>query len=296
MSKLSETISDFLSYIASEKGLAPNTVEAYGRDTAAFVEFLHSESVEDFKLVTEDHVTSFLSHLRLKKYASSTICRVMIAIKVLFRFLKRESLVASNVTLYMDSPQLWQMIPEVLVQEEVENLLSCVSTSTSVGSRDRAILEILYASGLRVTELCTLKIYDVDDNFVRVMGKGRKERMVPIGKKAIKALDHYLLFYRCKYESEKQKSLFVTKSGKPIDRIMVWKLVKKYAKAAGIKKEISPHTLRHSFATHLLENGADLRVIQELLGHADIKSTDRYTHMTYKHLKEAFESFHPRLK
>ncbi|MCB1135379.1 MAG: tyrosine-type recombinase/integrase, partial [Chlamydiia bacterium] len=172
-------------------------------------------------------------------------------------------------------------------------LLSQPNPKTALGARDRAILELLYASGLRVSELCSLKINDVDDDALKVMGKGSKERIVPLGRKALEAIDFYLLHYRERWDSKKQRRLFLTRTGKDLDRISVWKMVKRYAREAGIQKSISPHTLRHSFATHLLDNGADLRVIQEMLGHATITSTDRYTHVSQTQVQEAFHRFHP---
>ncbi|MFQ5729368.1 MAG: tyrosine-type recombinase/integrase, partial [Waddliaceae bacterium] len=163
-----------------------------------------------------------------------------------------------------------------------------------IGARDKAILELLYSSGLRVSEVCTIQIYDVDDEYVKVFGKGQKERLVPLGQCALAAIDHYLLYYRSQYDSEKEKALFVTKKGRPLDRISIWRMIKSHAKKAGITKSISPHTLRHSFATHLLDNGAELRVIQEMLGHANINSTERYTHVSRAHIQKAFTAFHPR--
>ncbi len=177
---------------------------------------------------------------------------------------------------------------------EVDRLLAAPDENTPEGLRDKAILEVLYACGLRVSEACSLKIYDVDDNFIKVCGKGGKERTVPIGRAALKAVDKYLSRCRVDTGGEGDHQFFVTSRGKPIDRIFVWKMIKKYALQANISKNISPHTLRHSFATHLLDNGADLRVIQELLGHASISSTDRYTHVSRKHLITSFEKFHPR--
>ena len=190
--------------------------------------------------------------------------------------------------------KIWQLIPEVLSCTEMVSLLEAPDKDTLIGSRDKAILEVLYACGLRVSELCSLKIYDVDDVYVRVLGKGMKERVIPIGEAAIQAIDHYLHHYRSQYDSEKLQELFVSTRGKPLDRIQVWKMVKGYAKKVGIVKNISPHTFRHSFATHLLDNGADLRVIQEMLGHASISSTDRYTHISKSHLQQSFEAYHPR--
>lgn len=283
-------LKEFVSYIASEKGLAPNSVEAYGRDASAFVQFLQDAGVANFKEVQERHIVSFLSQLKDQHYASSSIARALITIKVLFHFLKREAITPHNVALYLETPKLWQLIPEVLSCEEIDRLFSQPDVTTLWGARDKAILEVLYSSGLRVSEVCGLDIQHVDDQFVRVKGKGSKERLVPIGKKAIEAIDayHYL-----RPDSDIQ-ALFLTNRGKRISRDDVWRMIKRYGKKAGILKNISPHTLRHSFATHLLDNGADLRVIQEMLGHSNIATTDRYTHVSRAHLRESFDSFHPR--
>lgn len=288
---MNEELSDFLIYIASEKGLSQNTVEAYQRDNNLFIDFLTQMDVHHFKELTADHIIAFLASLKRQEYASASISRACIAIKVLCRFLKRENHIFNNPAALIDTPKLWQLIPDVLTPEEIESLLQMPDQSTAFGARDYAILETLYASGLRVSEICTLGIYDVDDDFVRVMGKGRKERLVPLGSKALKAIDNYLKF-RNHWDSEKQQTLFVSKTGKPLDRIYIWSMIKTYAKKAGIVKNISPHTLRHSFATHLLDNGADLRVIQEMLGHANIASTDRYTHISRLRLQEAFQASH----
>jgi integrase/recombinase XerD len=287
-------LDDFNSYIASEKGLSKNTIEAYSRDLNQFKDFLEKENIVRFKETLEKHILGFLKTLQDAKFASSTVCRAMISIKVLFRFLRREKLVDTNIALYLESPKLWQLIPEVLSLEEVTQILNSIDDKTKLGSRDKAIIELLYSSGLRVSEACNLKIYDVDDNFIRVMGKGGKERLVPIGKKALAAIDNYLLNYRDTQKNKELTTLFLTKRGEPIDRISIWKIVKYWAKKAKIERKISPHTFRHSFATHLLDNGADLRVIQEFLGHSNIKTTDRYTHISQKKIKEAFYSFHPR--
>lgn len=288
---MKETVRDFLSYIASEKGLAKNTIEAYGRDLELFCHLLAEKNVPDFRSVGQQEVFDFLGYLKGKGQASSSMCRALVAVKVFFRFLKRERLVDKEEVLYFDMPKLWQLIPEVLTCEEVNRLLAAPDPETFLGARDRAILEVLYASGLRVSEVCGLNISDVDDAFVRVKGKGGKERVVPIAKKAVEAVDCFLARFR---GEEKGDVLFVSAKGERVDRMTVWKRVKLHAKKAGILKPISPHTLRHSFATHLLENGADLRVIQEMLGHASIATTDRYTHISHKHLSDAFSAFHPR--
>lgn len=291
---LKKNIDDFIIFIASERGLALNTVDAYRRDVTAFSNFLNSIHVMGWAEVSQLNIIAFLEHLSQQKYAGASISRALMAIKVLFRFFKREGVVSDNPTIYLENPKLWQLIPNVLTNDEVESLLAQPDPETFLGARDKAILEVLYACGLRVSELCALKISDVDDTFIRVLGKGSKERLVPIGRKAIEAIDHSLLF-RDLVDSDRNTLLFVSKSGRPIQRTVVWEMVKKYATQAGILKVISPHTLRHSFATHLLDNGADLRVIQEMLGHSSISSTDRYTHISHSRLQDAFNNFHPRL-
>ncbi len=247
----------------------------------------------EWKSVQASDIVSFLEHLKEKKFASSSISRMLIAIKVFFRFLKKEGIVTSDLACYFETPKIWQLIPEVLQLEEIELLLAQPKIEDRIGARDRAILELMYATGMRVSELCGLCLNDLSDTFVKVRGKGSKERMVPVGKKAIEAVDAYLICFRGE-SREENGPLFVTSSGKRIDRMTVWKQIKMYAKKAGITKDISPHTLRHSFATHLLERGADLRLIQDMLGHEDIGTTDRYTHVTGGRLKAAFKTFHPR--
>ncbi len=281
---------DFLDYIRSEKGLSLHTIEAYARDISSFGAFLNEKICKE--VVPED-ILSFLGHLKGGGYASATICRTLVAIKVFFRFLKKEGEVSLDLSRYFDTPRLWQLIPEVLSMEEVESLLAQPKIEDSLGARDKAVLELLYATGMRVSELCGLRINDLSDTFVKVRGKGRKERLIPVGKKAIEAVDYYLIRFRGEIKEE-NGPLFVSSQGKPIGRITVWSRVKAYARSAGIAKTISPHTLRHSFATHLLENGADLRLIQDMLGHEDIGTTDRYTHVTGNRLKAAFTAFHPR--
>ncbi|MGM0439964.1 MAG: site-specific tyrosine recombinase XerD [Chlamydiota bacterium] len=287
-----EELEDFLLYISSERGLATNTVESYSRDNQRFIEHEKQRGKSSFKEVIADDLLDYLGELRRRGMASSSLYRAFVAIKVLFRFLKREGVLESNITLYLEAPRLWEFIPEVLTPEEVEELFRQPNIDNPLGARDRAILEILYASGLRVSEICGLGVYSLDDDFVRVIGKGSKERLVPIGSQAVQAVDYYLLHYRGKIEKHSEP-LFITRNGKRIDRILVWRMIKNYARKAEIKKNISPHTLRHSFATHLLDNGADLRVIQDMLGHANIATTDRYTHVSRTHIREAFDAFHP---
>lgn len=274
-------LDEFIEYLASERGLSPHTLAAYRRDVSSYL----SEALS---------VLDYLGVLKNKGYKSSSIQRKLVAIKVYYKFLKREGHIEVNEAAALPSPRLWQLIPDYLSEEEAERLLALPDPSTFLGARDKALLELLYASGLRVSELCSLKIFEVDDTFVKVKGKGSKERLVPLGKPALSAIDHYLTHFRGSYESEKNPLLFVTSKGKPLGRFEVWKRVKHYVAAAGIKKRVSPHTLRHSFATHLLDHGADLRIIQEMLGHASIDSTDRYTHVSSAKLTQAFDRFHPR--
>lgn len=284
-------ILDFTTYLVSEKGFSLNTLEAYQNDIESFLDFLKPTGIQNWKELQQQHVIDFLTYKKNSNYASASISRALIAIKIFFRFLKREGVITDNVTLLLSTPKIWQLIPDILSLKEMETLLKLPDPSEEKGARDRAILEVLYASGLRVSELCGLSIRDVDDDYIRIKGKGGKERIVPIGKKAIEAIDRYLHFRN----GETNEALFVGRRNRPIDRVTVWRLVKMYASEAGITKNIFPHTFRHSFATHLLDNGADLRIIQELLGHASITSTDRYTHVSCSHLQEAFKAFHPRL-
>lgn len=274
-----EHLADFLAYLRTEKGLAKNTLIAYQHD-------LESLSCSE---ITEESLYQHLSQMRRSGYSPSTMARLIIACKVFIRFLIREGIAKPSQALTVETPKLWQLIPEIMSVEEVDLLLKAPDPSTFMGARDRAILEMLYGSGLRVSELCMLKINDLDDETVRVIGKGDKERIVPVGRKAIEAVDHYLGQFR-----QDGDLLFVSNKGKPMDRVQVWRMIKKYGKSIGVEKRISPHTLRHSFATHLLENGAELRVIQEMLGHASIATTDRYTQISQRHVKTAFERYHPK--
>lgn len=283
-------IRDFISYIASEKGLSLNTIEAYTRDLKKFNLFLQETAAPTLGKINSNHLIAFLSQLQDKGFAGTSMYRALITIKVFFRFLTKEGILSTNPAFYLESPKLWQLIPEVLSSNEVEKLLIQPDISIKEGARDQAILEVLYASGLRVSELCSLNISSISEKSLRVMGKGNKERIVPLGEQALDSIDHYLQFR----DRDEEQALFVNKRGKRIDRIFVWKMIKAYAKAGEITKNISPHTLRHSFATHLLDNGADLRIIQEMLGHASIGSTERYTHVSKSKLQEAFEAFHPR--
>lgn len=277
----------FLSYLGSEKVLSHHTLTAYETDLKLFFDYIKKKTIEEF--VIKD-VEGYLLYLRNQGYASTSLHRIYISIKMFLSFLKKEKLLGSAFQFLLDSPKIQIIIPHVLSIKEVDQLLQIIDQDSFLGARDKAILEIIYATGIRVSEACHLKIADVSDEFVKVCGKGKKERLVPIGKKAKEALDFYLVHFR----KDEDGFLFLSTKKKPIDRFTIYRRLQFYAQKAGIKKKISPHTLRHSFATHLLENGADLRLIQEMLGHESISTTDRYTHISHKHLSDAFEKFHPR--
>jgi integrase/recombinase XerD len=285
-------VKDFGIYIISEKGLSLHTLDAYQRDVQSLTLFLERQNIREWKEVQPQQLIDFL--LTRQEYASASLARLLIAIKVFFRFLKREEIISHDLAYLLETPKIWQLIPDILSPEEIDNLFQQPNVQEEMGARDRAILEVLYASGLRVSELCGLKLEDIDEHTIRVKGKGGKERIVPIGAQALRAVDRYLNF-RDGDLAKKQQRLFVSTRNQPLHRVSVWYIVKQYAKQAGIKKNIFPHTFRHSFATHLLDNGADLRIIQDLLGHSSITSTERYTQVSATHLHEAFEKFHPRL-
>ena len=285
-----DVFQEFLNYINFEKALSSNTVSAYKNDIETFFIFLKNQK-KDVQSVKEDDIVDFFKILKNQNLASSTIYRKMVSIKVFFKFLKKEGFLKVDIGKYFDLPKIWQLIPDVLTSKEVGRLIDSIDTKDQIGARDKAIIELIYATGVRVSEACNVKIVDVTDDYIKVKGKGNKERMVPIGKKAIEAIDYYLKNFRKENVSE---YLFLSTKGKKISRIVVWNRIKFYAKKANILKSISPHTLRHCFATHLLENGADLRVIQQMLGHEDISTTDKYTHLNQERLKESFKNFHPR--
>jgi integrase/recombinase XerD len=294
MSSMDFWVDDFLSYLGSEKGLASNTLKAYQQDLSFFLDFLEEEKLKDISNLTKEMIIDYLSIRQKKGLATSSLSRSLVAIKMFCRFLKREKTLAVNVSEFLESPKIWQLIPEVLTIDEINILLKAPDKVTFLGSRDRAILEVLYASGLRASEVCSLNIYDVGDESIKVKGKGEKERIIPIAPFSLKIIDEYLTGFRSLISDKEENALFVSTRGKRIRRQEVWGFVKRYAKEVGLEKNISPHTIRHSFATHLLENGADLRVIQEMLGHSHIATTDRYTHISQKHLTDSFSQFHPR--
>lgn len=290
--KLKDAFNNFIDYLKIERGLSENTLAAYTQDFELFYKNLSAE-VSSLHEINSEVILSFLGSLKDNNYASASIARILISLKCFFKFCAKEKYILVDPAHYFESPKLEILLPPVLTNHEIDALFAQPDIETEIGARDRAIFEIMYGCGLRVSEVCQLKINDVDDQFVRVFGKGKKERLIPIGKEAIKSVDHYLQNFRDKYKSA-ENALLLSLKGKPIDRFTVWMRIKLYLKKAGIIKNISPHSLRHSFATHLLDNGADIRIIQELLGHADISSTQRYTRVSQTQMQQAFHKFHNR--
>lgn len=290
-------LDSFLSYLAVEKGLSENTLESYGRDVRKFIEFLEHKKVKDISNVKYPEIAEFLAYSKDKGFNPATIVRSIVSIKQFFKYLIIEKLISEDPAAQIKTPKMKKAIPGVISLDDVEKLLAAPDESTPEGLRDSAMLEVLYASGIRVSELIGLNLNDVnfDHGYVIVYGKGSKERLVPVGEKARVKLREYLLDARpAILKSRDAKALFVTRRGSGMTRQGFWKLIKNYALKAGIPKKISPHTLRHSFATHLLERGADLRTIQIMLGHSDISTTQIYTHVESERLKEIHKKYHPR--
>ena len=294
---LSLQIDSFLDALTVEKGLAVNTVEAYSRDLNRLAEFLKRRGVKSWRESEPLHLRSFLSWLRERKLGARSIARNVVAVRQLFRFLEKEGLIRENPVPSLIHYPAARKLPHVLGPEEINRLLTQPDPKTPLGLRDRAMLELLYASGLRVSELVLLESHQVnlEANYLAVKGKGSKVRLVPFGKSAGESVRRYLREVRSKFlRGRTSNYLFVTRSGKAMTRQAFWKSLKNHALAAGIEKRVTPHMLRHSFATHLLEGGADLRSVQSMLGHADISTTQIYTHVTRSHLKDVHRKYHPR--
>lgn len=295
--RLKKPLEEFLYFLSAERGVARNTLAAYGRDLTRYLNFLSGQGITDLSHVKRGDINAFLLFERDRKLAASSVSRALAAIRVFHRFLWQEGKISEDVTSVLSSPHLWKRIPEVLTQDEVVRMLKVPNIKRVLGLRDRAILELMYATGVRVDEVSRVKLSDVnwEAGYVRIKGKGGKERVIPIGRAARELAQRYIRASRPRLNRRAETdALFLNKLGRPISRVSYWKLVKKYARQAHIKKLITPHTLRHSFATHLLEGGADLRVVQELLGHADIATTQIYTHIDRSRLKTVHEKYHPR--
>lgn len=290
-------IERFIRYLAIEKGLAANTLASYQKDLLNYAAFLERTGCREWQESNRHHIVSYLSHLQKMGRAPATVSRNLASIRSFYHFLLRDGLLDADPTLHLDSPKTDKRLPRVLTVEEVERLLAAPEGRTPSGLRDRAMLEVLYATGIRVSELVALNVADLNLNmgYLKCYGKGSKERIVPLGSAALEAAGQYLSRGRAHLlKGPDEGALFLNHQGRRLTRQGFWKIIKKYARAAGIQKAITPHTLRHSFATHLLENGADLRAVQEMLGHADISTTQIYTHVTQSRLKDVYLRTHPR--
>jgi integrase/recombinase XerD len=311
LSELNLDIAAFRHYLQSERGMSDNTVQAYGRDLDRFVKWCMLVRYEQYTAPTLKDLARYLAFLHDEQLAPPSIARHLVSLKMFYRFLRLEERADASSVDLLGSPKLWERIPTVLPPHGVEELLKAPQPGDRFYLRDRALLETLYATGCRASEVVGLRIQDVylDAGFCRAFGKGSKQRVVPLGRPAIASLRDYLAEGRRGSPKPALSPntpdtpgpggsdfLFTSRSGRPLTRIMLWSLVKKYCKRAGLPTKVSPHTLRHSFATHMLAGGADLRTVQELLGHASIQTTQHYTHVDRDRLKAIHRQFHPRGK
>lgn len=295
--KTSLLIDEYMNHLIVEKGVTRNTIEAYGRDLAAFASFLNERGIEDLRTVTSDHIVSFLGKHRERGLSPSSVNRMLAALRGFYKYLVGERKVNANPVVNIQVAKVWIRLPGVLSREEMTRLISAPGTASPGAVRDTAMLELLYASGIRVSELISLKTNDINwqGGYLVARGKGRKERIVPVGQAALASLRTYVDHVRHLFlKSLNTPVLFLNRRGSGFTRQGLWKTVRKHALKSGLTKKIHPHTFRHSFATHLLEGGADLRSVQVMLGHADIATTEIYTHVSRERLKEIHRKYHPR--
>ena len=292
-------IKHFLIYIRLEQSLSDNSVAAYQHDIELFRQYIESiDSSMSIKDIHQEEIESFLSYLYELGFSASSQARIISGLKKFFKYLMIEKMISSNPTELISSPNIGRYLPDVLSYEEICSMIECIDLSQPLGHRNKAIIEVLYGCGLRVSELITLKISNIykNDEFIRVLGKGNKERLIPISKATLKSIELYISGERLHQSINDKNSdtLFINRRGNMLSRQMIFIIIKNLAEKAGIKKNIGPHTLRHSFATHLLEGGADLRAVQQMLGHASISTTEIYTHISDQYLREVIAMYHPR--
>lgn len=296
---MEQMVDTYLLHLKVERGLAKNTLDSYRRDLRKFVGYLRRNDIHTLDEVDRRLIMSFMEDLHNQHRAAATISRNLAAIRSFYSFLVQENLVKANPSTELDAPKIPKRLPNVMTVSQVAALMEQPNSRTAAGMRDKAMLELLYATGLRVSELVDLNLTDVNlgMGYLRCLGKGSKERIVPMGKSAIEAVDTYLQKGRGKLiRNPEEQAVFVNIHGGRLTRQGFWKILKKYVRQAGFQGDITPHTLRHSFATHLLENGADLRAVQEMLGHSDISTTQIYTQVTATHLRDVYQQAHPRAK
>jgi integrase/recombinase XerD len=294
---MEQLLDQYLHYLIVEKGLSKNTIDAYSHGLTRFLDYLRTKKVQEMPKVTKFDIRAFLLGLKKQGLSTKTVVRNLVAIRTFFRFLVQEGILEANPIEELESPKMARTLPEILSLKEVEQLLEQPHPQTPMGIRDRAILEVLYATGMRVSELTQLPINQVnlEGGYVIVLGKGSKERIIPLGSEAMKWVAFFLKVARERLSKGKESPfLFINRSGRRMSRQQVWKNIKAYGRKAGIRKRITPHLLRHSFGSHLLEGGADLRSVQMMLGHVDISTTQIYTHVTGERLKKVHQRYHPR--
>jgi len=296
---MQDAVSDYLHFLRVERHLSTNTLSSYERDLKAYIKDLSKvQELTTLNNVERIHILSHLQLLKVGGNSSRTLARHISSIRSFHQFLLREKVSSTDPTVHLEMPQMDRTLPKILSIEEIEELIAAPNTAKPQGLRDRAMLEILYATGMRISECISLNLEDLHltMGFVRCFGKGGKERIIPLGRSALSASENYLKDGRTKLikPTHKTDALFVNQRGKALTRQGVWKLMKEHAMKSGIQNEIMPHTMRHSFATHMIENGADLRAVQEMLGHADISTTQIYTHVSKVRLKDVYKQFHPR--
>ncbi len=290
-------ISDFKYYLQSEKRLSLNTINSYETDLCGYALFLRKyQDVNNVDEITEDHIKKYILSLKRKELSSKSIARKIIVIKEFHKFMKKEDILKDNVAIFIDLPKTEKKLPDVLSEAEINKMIDSIKIDSEIGIRNKAMLELMYGCGLRISELLDLRTSNIHLNakYLVIIGKGNKERMIPLGDEAIIALRNYIENARGKISQKPGDILFYNYQGKKMSRQGFYKYIVKLAKDSNIEKEISPHTIRHSFATHLLNGGSDLRVVQEMLGHEDISTTQIYTHINKSHLKEMYHNTHPK--
>jgi len=288
---------DYLTMLRVERNLSPRTLEAYQRDLKHYLSFIVDKDIISLSNISQMHIREYIRSLNEKGLAASSIARIFSSIRSYHKFLSAENYVNEDPTLILTSPKAPKKLPHVLMEEEISAIINAVVETFQYAKRDKAIIEMLYSCGLRVSELCALSLNNLylNDDMIRIMGKGSKERLLPVGGRAKNFLNDYLIHCRPGIQKDKgSSSVFLSRNGNPLTRAMINNILRKWSQVAGITKSVSPHTLRHSFATHLLEGGADLRFVQALLGHSDISTTQIYTHLDKHHLKEVYQTHHPR--
>lgn len=294
-----EPLEEYLIHLKIEKNLADNSVESYQRDILQYITFLEEQKISDWDKIDRYIVVLFLQQLKEQGKSNNSIIRMISTLRQFHQFIRQERITTDDPMQYVDTPKKAEVLPKILSMAQVDTLLTTPDSESILGLRDRAILEVMYATGLRISELVHLRMDELHlaMGFIQTVGKGNKERIIPIGGEAVKWLNEYLLDSRPIIESraaEESPYVFLNSRGKGLSRQGVWKNLKKIVQQSGIKQNVTPHMLRHSFATHLLENGADLRIVQELLGHSDISTTQIYTHITKARMKNVYEQYHPR--